>query len=46
MGNQIAVMSWTQPGDEIILWDKAHIVDSENGSISVLSGVQARTVDS
>ena len=46
MGNQIAVMSWAEPGDEVILWEKCHIIDMENGSISLLSGVQARTVES
>lgn len=46
MSNQIAVMTWTQPGDEIILWEKCHIVDMENGTIGDIAGITARTVES
>ena len=46
MANQLAVMTWTSPGDEVILSDRCHIVEMENGAIGLLSGVQARTVQS
>lgn len=46
MANQLAVLSWTQPGDEIILWDRAHTAEMENGSIGGISGVQARMIQS
>ena len=46
MANQIAVMSWTKPGDEIICEEKCHIFEMENGSIADLSGVTARAVKS
>lgn len=39
-------MTWTKPGDEIILWDKCHIAEMENGSIGDLAGVIARGVES
>lgn len=39
-------MAWTQPGDEIITWSGAHIVQLEQGAASVLSGVVTRMVDS
>lgn len=45
MANQLAVMTWTNHGDEVILSDVCHIVDMENGAIGSLSGVQARTVE-
>lgn len=41
-GNQICVMAHTQPGDEIILEEKCHIITFEVGGIGRLSGVQAR----
>lgn len=44
MGNQIAVMTHTKRGDEIILEEKAHIFYYEVGGIAALSGVQARTL--
>ncbi len=44
MGNQVAVMSWTNRGDEIILEVEAHMYYYEVAGLAVLSGVQARTV--
>ncbi len=41
-GNQICVMTHTQPGDEIILEEKCHIITYEVGGIARLAGVQAR----
>jgi len=43
-GNQICVMTHTQPGDEIILEEKSHIITFEVGGIGRLAGVQARTI--
>ncbi|KYO64813.1 low-specificity L-threonine aldolase [Thermovenabulum gondwanense] len=43
-GNQIAVMTHTQPGDEIILEERSHIITYEVGGIGRLSGVQAKTI--
>lgn len=28
MSNQLSVMAWTTPGNEIILWENAHIYDT------------------
>lgn len=44
MGNQLAVMSTTSPGDEVICGEYCHIVDNEAGAAPLLSGVQLRTV--
>lgn len=43
-GNQICVMTHTQPGDEIILEEKSHIITYEVGGIGRLSGVQAKLI--
>lgn len=44
MGNQLAVMSHTSRGNEIIAEENCHIVQHEVGATAVLSGVQLRTV--
>lgn len=44
MGNQLAVMTHTKRGDEIIVGEHCHIVQHEVGATAVLSGVQLRTV--
>jgi threonine aldolase len=44
MGNQSAIMAWTNRGDEIILEELAHIYVYEVGGPAVLSGVMTRTV--
>ncbi len=46
MGNQIAVMAHTQRGDEVICEAEAHIYYSEVAGMSVLAGVQTRTLPS
>lgn len=46
MGNQIAVMTHTQRGNEVILGENSHIVVHEAGATAVLSGVQLRTLKS
>jgi len=44
MGNLVSVRSQTQPGDEILVHELAHIVVHEQGGAAVLAGVQTRTV--
>lgn len=44
MGNQVAVLTHTQRGDEIILEEDSHIFVNEVGGIAILAGVQARTL--
>lgn len=42
MGNEVAVMTHTRRGDEVIVDVGAHIYDAEVGGLAVLAGVQAR----
>jgi len=42
MSNQLCIFELTQPGDEIILDDKAHIFNYEASSAAMISGVQLR----
>lgn len=44
MANQIAVGSWTRPGDELICDGAAHVLDYEGGALGFLHGVQVRAV--
>ncbi len=44
MSNEISVMVYTKPGDEIIVFEDSHIYNLETGALSAISGVQARTV--
>ncbi|HZX45669.1 MAG TPA: low-specificity L-threonine aldolase [Clostridia bacterium] len=44
MANQVAVMTHTHRGDEIILGEKSHIYVNEVGGIAYLAGVQAALV--
>lgn len=44
MGNQLAVMTHTNRGNEIIAEENCHIVQHEVGATAVLSGVQLRTI--
>lgn len=39
-------MTWTNPGDEIITWSGAHIVQLEQGALALLAGVTTRMIDS
>lgn len=43
-GNQVAVLTHTQRGDEIILEEHAHIYYYETGGLSTIAGVQAKTI--
>lgn len=44
MGNQVAIRTHTQPGDEVILDAESHIFHYEAAAPAALSGVQLRTV--
>lgn len=44
MANQIALGSWTRPGDEIIAEAGSHIVNYEAGATGYLHGLQTRTL--
>jgi threonine aldolase len=44
MGNQLAVMTHTGRGDEIIVEEDCHIVVHEVGAVAVLSGVNLKTI--
>lgn len=42
-GNQLAIMTHTQRGNEVLVGDACHILMDEVGAAAVLSGVQIRT---
>lgn len=44
MANQVAVGSWTRPGDELLVQRWAHVVTFESGAAGYLHGVQATTL--
>lgn len=44
MSNLIAILSWTKPGDEIIVGNESHIFWNEVGGASAVGGVVMRTV--
>lgn len=44
MGNQLAIMTHTKRGDEVILGYNAHIVAHEVGAAAVISGVSYRKI--
>lgn len=43
-GNQIAVLTHCNPGDEILMEEEAHLFLYEGASMSALAGVQPRTI--
>lgn len=43
-GNQLAVLAYCSPGDEIIVESESHIFFYEGGAISALAGVQPRVI--
>ncbi|MBU9477034.1 low-specificity L-threonine aldolase [Burkholderia multivorans] len=45
-GNQLAIFSHCQRGNEVILGDDTHLVWHENGAAAVIAGVQLRTIAS
>lgn len=44
MANQVCIRTWTEPGDEIIVEDGAHIYQYEGGAYAAVSGVSIRCV--
>ena len=46
MSNEIAVMVYTKPGDEIVVCSDSHIYNLETGALSAISGVQVRPLQS
>lgn len=45
-GNQLAIFTHCQRGNEVILGDDSHLVWHENGAAAVIAGVQLRTITS
>jgi threonine aldolase len=45
MGNETALRALTQPGDDVIVESRSHVVLFEKGAPSVISGVVLRQVD-
>lgn len=45
-GNQLALFTHCNRGDEVVLGDSCHIVAHEVGAASVIAGVQLRTINS
>ncbi|WPC40529.1 GntG family PLP-dependent aldolase [Clostridium sp. JS66] len=46
MANQIAIMTSTHPGDEVLVGEESHIYNMETGALAALSGVQTRSLHS
>ena len=46
MSNEIAVMVYAKPGDEIVVFADSHLYNLETGGISALSGAQPRPLKS
>ena len=46
MGNQVAIQTLTQRGDEVLMGIESHIFNLEVGGLAALSGVQTRTLSS
>jgi threonine aldolase len=44
-GNQLALFTHCQRGDEVILADQSHVVQHEAGASAIIAGVQLRTVN-
>ncbi|MCA9002988.1 MAG: DegT/DnrJ/EryC1/StrS family aminotransferase, partial [Planctomycetes bacterium] len=44
MANQVAMGSWTRPGDEVIVQRFAHVTTFEGGATGALHGLQTMTV--
>ncbi len=45
MGNQVALLTWTRSGDEVILESESHIYYYEAGGMAANSGVQPFLID-
>lgn len=46
MANQIAIMTSTNHGDEVLVGEESHIYNMETGALAALSGVQTRSIKS
>ena len=46
MSNEIAVMVYARPGDEIVVFSDSHIYNLETGGLSAISGAQPRPLKS
>jgi threonine aldolase len=44
MGNQVAVKTLTQPGEEILCEERSHVFVNEAGALGLVSGVQVKTL--
>jgi threonine aldolase len=44
MGNQVAVKTLTQPGEEILCEERSHVFVNEAGGLGLISSVQMRTL--
>jgi threonine aldolase len=44
MANQVAIRTWTEPGDEIVVEEGAHIYQYEGGAYAALSGVSIKCI--
>jgi len=44
MSNQLCLRTLTRTGDEVIVHEQAHVLNSEAGSAAALSGLQLRTI--
>jgi len=44
MGNQLCLRTLTRPGAEVIVHEKAHVLNYEGGSAAALSGLQLRPI--
>ena len=45
-GNQLCILTYTRPGNEVIADDASHIIRYEAGAAGLISGVQLRAYDS
>ena len=45
MANQVAIRTWTEPGDEIIVEAGSHIYQYEGGAYAALSGVSIKCIE-
>ena len=46
MGNEVCIKALTNPGDEVILEETAHVIDAELGAPATISQVVLRALPS
>ena len=44
MGNQISLLLWTRPGDEVLIHEDAHVIHHENGGAGANAGINLRSI--